>query len=229
MATDSRAVVLVVEDEPHIRTFVVSALKEEGYDLAEAAQAADALERLADRRPALMVLDLGLPDRDGVDLIREVRKWSTVPILVLSARAAEDMKIMALDAGADDYLAKPFGIGELRARVRAMLRRRPPVADEPVVEFGDLRVDHVHRVVERNGQPVHLTPIEHRLLCLFMANADRVMTHRQLLREVWGAGCGERSHYLRVYVGHLRQKLEDDPNRPKHLLTETGVGYRFRL
>lgn len=229
MVAEDRANILVVEDEPQIRAFVCAALAEDGYRIADAAKAAAALEQIAARRPSLVVLDLGLPDRDGVDLIRELRTWSALPVLVLSARSAEDEKIAALDAGADDYLTKPFGVGELRARVRAMLRRRPPVADEPVVEFGAVRVDHVHRTVERNGVPVHLTPIEYRLLCLLLANADRVLTHRQLLREVWGPGCGERSHYLRIYVGHLRQKLEADPTRPRHLLTETGVGYRFHL
>jgi two-component system KDP operon response regulator KdpE len=229
MVAESRTTVLVVEDEPQIRAFVSATLAEDGYRMVEAARAADALELVADRDPSLVVLDLGLPDRDGVDLIRELRTWSALPVLVLSARSAEDEKIAALDAGADDYLTKPFGVGELRARVRAMLRRRPAAVNESAIEFGNVRVDDVHRMVERDGVPVHLTPIEYRLLSLFLANADRVLTHRQLLREVWGPGCGERSHYLRIYVGHLRQKLEADPTRPKHLLTETGVGYRFHL
>jgi two-component system KDP operon response regulator KdpE len=229
MATDEHARILVVEDEPQIRAFVRVALEEEGYQVAEAASAAAALEQIGKSMPTLILLDLGLPDKDGVDFIRELRAWSAVPVLVLSARSAEDAKIAALDAGADDYLTKPFGVGELRARLRAMLRRHGQTTDAPVVEFGDVRVDHVHRAVERGGVPVHLTRIEYRLLCLFLAHADRVLTHRQLLRDVWGPGCGERSHYLRIYVGHLRQKLEADPARPKHLLTETGVGYRFQL
>jgi two-component system, OmpR family, KDP operon response regulator KdpE len=226
---DERPLILIVEDEPHIRGFVRSALEQEGCRVAEAESAAVALEQMATAMPGLIVLDLGLPDRDGVELIRELRTWTSVPVLVLSARSAEGEKIAALDAGADDYLTKPFGVGELRARLRAMLRRHGPLADEPVVEFGDLRVDHLQRSVERAGAPVHLTPIEYRLLCLFIANVGRVLTHRQLLREVWGPGCGDRSHYLRVYVGHLRQKLEADPARPRHLLTETGIGYRFQL
>ncbi len=227
--TDGRPLILIVEDEPQIRRIVRSALEEEGCRVVEAGSAASALERIAAAMPALMVLDLGLPDRDGVTLIRELRVWSPLPVLVLSARSAEDEKIAALDAGADDYLTKPFGVGELRARLRAMLRRLGSAAGEPVVHFGGVRVDHVHRDVERDGMPVHLTPIEYNLLCLLIANAGKVLTHRHLLREVWGPGCSERSHYLRVYVGHLRQKLEVDPARPKHLLTETGIGYRFQL
>ncbi|MRR51748.1 MAG: two-component system response regulator KdpE [Rhodocyclaceae bacterium] len=220
--------ILVVEDEPQIRRFVRAALEEEGCRVVDAATAKGALEAMS-TTPALLVLDLGLPDRDGVELIRELRAWSGVPIMVLSARSAEDQKVEALDAGADDYLAKPFGVGELRARVRAMLRRQSAMGGEAVVEFGDVRVDHVHRAVTRCGEAVHLTPIEYRLLCLLLASAGKVLTHRQLLREVWGPGHGERSHYLRIYVGHLRQKLEADPARPRHLLTETGVGYRFQL
>ncbi|MDK9726251.1 MAG: response regulator [Sterolibacteriaceae bacterium MAG5] len=221
--------ILVVEDEPQIRRFVVAALAEEGYRVAEAGSAAACVEQLAAAAPALIVLDLGLPDRDGIDLIGELRSWSRVSVLVLSARAAENEKVAALDAGADDYLSKPFGVGELRARVRAMLRRRTTAGDEPVVVFGDVRVDRLHRSVERGGVAVHLTPTEYRLLGVLVANAGRVLTHRQLLREVWGAGYGDRSHYLRIYVGHLRQKLEDDPARPRHLLTETGIGYRFQI
>ncbi|CAG1003792.1 KDP operon transcriptional regulatory protein KdpE [Rhodocyclaceae bacterium] len=227
--SDAPALVLVVEDEPQIRRFVVAVLAEEGYRIAESASAAACLEQLAVAAPALLVLDLGLPDRDGVDLIRELRTWSRVPVLVLSARAAENEKVTALDAGADDYLSKPFGVGELRARVRAMLRRRAANVDEPVVVFGDVRVDRLHRSVERGGTAVHLTPIEYRLLGVLIANAGRVLTHRQLLRDVWGSGYGDRNHYLRIYVGHLRQKLEDDPARPRHLLTETGIGYRFQI
>lgn len=227
--SDQHPLILIVEDEPQIRRIVRSALEDEGCRVVEAGSAASALEQTATAMPALIVLDLGLPDRDGVTLIRELRAWSAVPVLVLSARSAEDEKIAALDAGADDYLAKPFGVGELRARVRAVLRRLGSAAGAPVVRFGVVRVDHVHRSVERDGTPVHLTPIEYRLLCLLIANAGKVLTHRHLLREVWGPGCGERSHYLRVYVGHLRQKLEIDPARPKHLLTETGIGYRFQL
>ena len=181
-----------------------------------------------------MVLDLGLPDGDGLDLIRDVRGWSGVPIIVLSARSDETDKIAALDAGADDYLTKPFGTGELLARVRANLRRPRSAAtdggssaEDPVFIFGDVEVDRTARIARRAGQEVHLTPIEYRLLGVLMANAGRVLTHRQLLREVWGPSHVDQSHYLRIYMGHLRQKLEVDPTQPQHLLTETAVGYRL--
>jgi two-component system KDP operon response regulator KdpE len=183
------------------------------------------------RQPDLLVLDLGLPDGDGVSLIRDVRGWSAVPIIVLSARTDEADKIAALDAGADDYLTKPFGTGELLARVRANLRR-PRTANggeepDPVFRFGEVEVDRTARLVRRAGVEVHLTPTEYRLLSVLIANAGRVITQRQLLREVWGPSHGEQSHYLRIYMGHLRQKLETDPAQPRHLLTETAVGYRL--
>ena len=175
-----------------------------------------------------------MPDGDGIELIRDVRGWSGVPIIVLSARVDESDKIAALDAGADDYLTKPFGMGELLARVRANLRRpRGASADgaayevDPVFRFGNVEVDRRSRVVRRDGAEVHLTPIEYRLLSVLVANAGRVLTHRQLLREVWGPAHAEQSHYLRIYMGHLRQKLEADPAQPRHLLTETAVGYRL--
>jgi len=182
------------------------------------------------RKPDLVVLDLGLPDGNGVDFIRDFRGWSSVPIIVLSARAAEAEKIEALDAGADDYLTKPFGVGELLARVRASLRRTSAAApgSGAVFRFGDVEVDQATRTVTRAGQRVHLTPIEYRLLSLLIANAGKVLTHRHLLREVWGPTFVESNHYVRIYVGHLRQKLETDPAQPRHLLTETGVGYRFQ-
>jgi two-component system KDP operon response regulator KdpE len=183
------------------------------------------------------VVDLGLPDGDGLDVIRDVRGWSNVPIVVLSARSDEADKISALDAGADDYVTKPFGVGELLARVRANLRRprvsqedaSPPGAgdEEPVFRFGEVAVDRQARIVRRNGEEVHLTPIEYRLLMALVANAGRVMTQRQLLKDVWGPSHAEQGHYLRIYMGHLRQKLERDPAQPEHLLTETAVGYRL--
>ncbi|MDS4031006.1 MAG: two-component system response regulator KdpE, partial [Candidatus Contendobacter sp.] len=180
------------------------------------------------RKPDLIILDLGLPDGDGVDFIRDLRAWSGVPVLVLSARVEEYDKVEALDAGADDYLIKPFGVAELLARVRAVSRRH---AREPgggaVVTFGEVSVDLERRQVARDGQPVHITPIEFRLLAALIAKPDKVLTHRQLLREVWGPAYVERSHYLRIYMGHLRQKLEADPTRPRYFLTETGIGYRF--
>lgn len=223
-------VVIVVEDEKQIRRFVRAALEEEGCRVFEAETAAQGLTEAGTRKPALVVLDLGLPDRDGVEFIRDLRGWSHVPVIVLSARSAEPDKIAALDAGADDYLSKPFGVGELLARVRALLRRQIQMAEggTPIVEFGDVRVDLARRVVERSGRPIHLTPIEYRLLAFLLANAGKVLTHRQLLKEVWGPSYVDSSHYLRVYVGHRRQKLEIDPAQPSHLLTETGVGYRFQ-
>ena len=231
----SSPTVVVIEDEPQIRRFVRSALEAEGWQVHEADTAKKGLTEAGTRKPDLLVLDLGLPDGDGLDVIRDVRGWSGVPIIVLSARSDELDKIAALDAGADDYLTKPFGVGELLARVRANLRRpRSSPGDgaaaleaDPVFRFGEVEVDRQARLVRRAGMEVHLTPIEYRLLGVLMANAGRVLTHRQLLREVWGPSHVDQSHYLRVYMGHLRQKLEVDPTQPQHLLTETAVGYRL--
>ena len=222
--------VLIIEDEKLIRRFVRASLEEEGCRVYEAGSCADGLLEAGANKPDLIVLDLGLPDGNGVDFIRDLRAWSDVPILVLSARSNEKDKIQALDVGADDYLTKPFGVGELRARARALLRRQSRSSDEasPIIEFGEARVDLSRRVVTRHGAQVHLTPIEYRLLCVLLANTGKVMTQRNLLREVWGPASVESNHYLRVYVGHLRQKLEDDATQPKYLLTETGVGYRFQ-
>ncbi|MFN9474557.1 two-component system response regulator KdpE [Acidovorax sp.] len=229
--------VLVVEDEPQIRRFVRSALEAEGWQVNEAATLREGLSAAGTRQPDLLVLDLGLPDGDGIDLIRDVRGWSAVPIIVLSARTDEADKINALDAGADDYLTKPFGTGELLARVRANLRR-PRVANgngltadgtEPAFQFGDVEVDRSARVVRRAGVEVHLTPTEYRMLTVLIANAGRVITQKQLLREVWGPMRSDQNHYLRIYMGHLRQKLEADPAQPRHLLTESGVGYRLSV
>ncbi|MBI1397500.1 MAG: two-component system response regulator KdpE [Betaproteobacteria bacterium] len=226
----TRARVLVVEDERQIRRFVRVAVEEEDCDVAEAACVEAALLEASASRPDLVILDLGLPDGDGVDLIRDLRAWSDVPVLILSARSQEDDKIEALDAGADDYLTKPFGVGELRARVRALLRRHVgrEGGPSPVVEFGRVVVDLTRRLVTRDGEAVHVTPIEYRLLSILLTHPGKVLTQRNLLREVWGPARVESTHYLRVYVGHLRQKLEDDPAQPRHLLTETGVGYRFQ-
>ncbi len=222
--------VLVVEDEKLIRRFVRTSLEEEGCRVFEAGTLTQGLIESGNHKPDLVILDLGLPDGNGIDFIRDLRGWSDAPILVLSARSHEKDKIQALDVGADDYLTKPFGVGELRARARALLRRQSRGGEEatPILVFGDVTVDLSRRVVIRNGEPVHLTPIEFRLLCAFLANTGKVMTQRHLLREVWGPSCVESNHYLRVYVGHLRQKLEDDPTQPKYFLTETGVGYRFQ-
>ncbi|WP_426148586.1 two-component system response regulator KdpE [Polaromonas sp. DSR2-3-2] len=229
----STPVVVIIEDEPQIRRFVRSALEVEGWQVFEADTSKKGLSEAGTRKPDLLVLDLGLPDGDGLDLIRDVRGWSGVPIIVLSARSGEADKIAALDAGADDYLTKPFGTGELLARVRANLRRPRAAAGaleeeaDPVFRFGEVEVDRQARWVRRSGAEVHLTPIEYRLLGVLMANAGRVLTQRQLLREVWGPSHAGQSHYLRIYMSHLRQKLEADPAQPQHLLTETAVGYRL--
>ena len=222
--------VLLIEDEKQIRRFVRIAVEEEGCEVAEAETMARGLIEAGTGKPDLLILDLGLPDGNGIDLIRDVRGWSEVPILILSARSQENDKIDALDAGADDYLTKPFSVGELRARVRALLRRRHRHGEEatPVIEFGAVKVDLSRRQVLRNGEPVHLTKLEYRLLATLLGQPGKVLTQRNLLREIWGPSYVESSHYLRVYVGHLRQKLEEDPTQPKHLLTETGVGYRFQ-
>lgn len=224
------AKVLIVEDEKQIRRFVRVAVEEEGCQVAEAETMAQGLSEAGARQPDLLILDLGLPDGNGIDLIRDLRGWSDIPILILSARSQENDKIDALDAGADDYLTKPFSVGELRARVRALLRRRSrsPETASPVIEFGLVIVDLSRRQVTREGTEVHLTPLEYRLLTVLVGHPGKVLTQRNLLREIWGPSYVESSHYLRVYVGHLRQKLEVDPTQPKHFLTETGVGYRFQ-
>jgi len=233
----TQAVVILIEDEIQIRRFVRAALQAEGWQVFEADTARRGLADAGTRKPDLLMVDLGLPDSDGIDLIRDVRSWSNVPIIVLSARTDEADKIAALDAGADDYLTKPFGLGELMARVRANLRRPRTVfsdtATEPgsegdaVCRFGEVEIDRSKRLVRSGGTEVHLTPIEYRLLAVLVANVGRVITHKQLLREVWGPSHSEQSHYLRIYMGHLRQKLEPDPAQPRHLLTESGVGYRL--
>ncbi|MDD5241424.1 MAG: two-component system response regulator KdpE [Sulfuricella sp.] len=221
--------IVIVEDEKQIRRFVRSALEAEGCRVYEAETGKQGLIEAGTRKPDLIILDLGLPDLDGVEFIHDLRGWSAVPILILSARSTENDKIVALDAGADDYLTKPFGVGELLARVRALLRRQGKSSEgNPVVLFGNVQADLSRRMVMCSGEPVHLTQIEYRLLAIMVANPGKVLTHRHLLREVWGPSFVESSHYLRIYVGRLRQKLEADPAQPKHLLTETGVGYRFQ-
>lgn len=221
--------ILVVEDEEEIRRFVSLTLEREGFDVYQAEGVQRGLIEAGTRRPELVVLDLGLPDGDGVDLIRQLRTWSDVPVIVLSARVDEEDKVTALDAGADDYLIKPFGVAELLARVRAHLRRRAagPRANSSVVEFGDVSIDLSRRVVERVGENLHVTPIEYRLLTHLVAHPECVLTHRQLLLAVWGPSHSEDTHYLRVYMGQLRKKIEVDPAQPRHLVTETGIGYRF--
>lgn len=231
MTTSSAPTILLVEDDPHIRRFVRTALEGEGCRVAESDTMSQGLIEAGTRKPDLVILDLGLPDGDGRQFVQDLRTWSSMPVLVLSARAAEQDKIEALDAGADDYLTKPFAVGELQARVRAMLRRGRKGTDieQPVYQFGRIEVDLIHRQVLRDGHAVRLTPIEYRLLCVLLANSGKVMTHRSLLKEVWGPSYADSNHYLRIYVGHLRQKLEEDPAQPKHFLTEVGVGYRFQF
>ncbi len=221
--------VIVVEDEARIRRFIKLALEAEQLVVFEADSVARGLIEIGTRQPDLVVLDLGLPDGDGIDLIRDMRTWSEIPVIVLSARTAEADKVAALDAGADDYLVKPFGAAELLARVRAHLRRRFRAGSTgmTVFEFGKVRVDLGKRIVEKEGRQVHLTPIEFRLLAYLIANPDTVLTHRQLLKAVWGPSHIDDSHYVRVYMGHVRKKIEDDPTRPRFILTESGVGYRF--
>ena len=234
----SAPIAILIEDEPQIRRFVRVALEAEGWQVFEADTAMRGLMEAGTRKPDLLIVDLGLPDSDGLEVIRDVRGWSNVAIVVLSARTDEFDKIAALDAGADDYMTKPFGVGELLARVRANLRRPRAAAGEgssnttkadPVFRFGEVELDRVARLVRRAGVEVHLTPIEYRLLTVLISNAGRVMTHRQLLREVWGPSHAQQSHYLRIYMGHLRQKLEADPAQPRHLLTEIAVGYRLMV
>lgn len=226
----SPLVAVLVEDDAQIRRFVRMALESEGWLVSEAETLRQGLIDCATRKPTLVIADLGLPDGDGVDLVRDVRAWSSVPIIVLSARTDERQKISALDAGADDYLTKPFGVAELLARVRAHVRRsrQNEEPDNARFTFGDVQVDLAAHAVERAGEPVRLTPIEYRLLTTLISNAGRVVTQRQLLTEVWGPGYADRSHYLRIHMGHLRHKLERDPAQPEHFLTELGVGYRFK-
>lgn len=223
--------ILVVEDEADIRRFVRMALEKEGMSVFETETVEDARLNAGSRKPDLMIVDLGLPDGDGKALIREVRGWMSSPIVVLSAREQETEKVEALDAGADDYLVKPFGIPELLARVRAQLRRAGTISNgqtaSPLVQFGQTRINLATHEITRAGEPVHLTPNEFRLLTALIRGHGKVLTHRQLLLEVWGPGYSERAHYIRIYMSQLRQKLEDDPSQPQHLLTELQVGYRL--
>lgn len=230
--SDAGPLVLVVEDEPQMRRFLRASLTSHGYRFIEAETAAAAVLLASSHNPDLVLMDLGLPDGDGIELTRQMREWTRVPIVVISARGREDDKVTALDAGADDYLTKPFGVNELLARMRVALRHSATAASgavsRPVLESGGLRVDLVRREVTRDGQPVHLTPIEYKLLVLLAQNAGKVLTHRQILKEVWGPAYANQSHYVRVHMAELRKKVETDPARPRHIVTEQGVGYRFR-
>lgn len=222
--------IVVIEDDAPIRRFLRSTLEAEAFTVFETGSGREGLQLAATRKPEMLILDLGLPDMDGIDVIRDLRAWNQIPVLVLSAREAENEKVAALDAGADDYLVKPFGTAELLARVRVALRHARRSDDgEVVFSFGDVHLDLAARLVQKGNAEIHLTPIEYRLLTTLVAHAGKVLTHRQLLREVWGPNSVEHSHYLRIYMAQLRQKLENDPARPRHLLTETGVGYRLQV
>jgi two-component system, OmpR family, KDP operon response regulator KdpE len=222
------ATILVVEDDASIMQFVCASLSASGLRPIAASTAAQALQEAAREAPRLLIVDLGLPDMDGVDLIAKMRQTISVPVLVLSARSQEEQKIAALDAGADDYLVKPFGVGELLARVRAMLRRAgTPAAQPPQLRVGELVLDRAAHELRRGGKPVHLTPIEFRLFERLARAPGKVVTHRQLLADVWGTDQVDQLHYLRIYMGHLRAKIEADPAEPRLLLTELGVGYRL--
>ena len=225
---DQPANILVVDDEKPIRRFLRASLQGHGYTVFEAGSGQEAIQEATGRRPDVIILDLGLPDMDGTEVTRQLREWTKVPIIVLSVRDHESDKIAALDAGADDYLTKPFGVGELMARIRVNLRRAVKTEDEPVFEIGGLQVDLSHRLVKVNGAVVDLTPNEYDILRLLVHNPGKVLTHRQILHEIWGSGYETESHLLRVNISNLRHKIEGDPNRPEYILTEPGVGYRLR-
>jgi two-component system KDP operon response regulator KdpE len=221
--------IVLIEDESPMRRFLRAAFGTQTMTLIEAPTAREGLVQVAGRRPDLVLLDLGLPDMDGLDVVRRIREWSTVPIIVLSARGREDDKVAALDAGADDYLTKPFGVDELLARIRVALRHAVQQASpDPVITIGPFTIDFAARVVQRDAVELRLTPTEYRLLAVLAQHAGKVITHRQLLREVWGLHTDDQVHYLRVYAAQLRRKLEVDPSRPRWLVTEPGVGYRLR-
>ncbi len=222
--------ILIIEDEPPLQKFLRLTLATQRYNVLEAARGDDGLKQAATAKPDVIILDLGLPDMDGVEVTRRLREWSAVPIIIISARGKEQDKVAALDAGADDYLTKPFSVGELLARLRVAFRHASaanPQTGDPIFEVGGLHVDLSRREVTIDGKLIHLTPNEFRLLSVLVKNAGKVLTHRQLLREVWGPESNEETHYLRVYMNQLRQKLESDSARPIYLLTESGVGYRL--
>jgi two-component system, OmpR family, KDP operon response regulator KdpE len=224
--------ILLIEDEPQIRRFLRAALTNDDYRLIEAESGQTGIDQIVRQSPDLIILDLGLPDMDGLEVTQRVREWTSTPILVLSARSQEQDKVAALDMGADDYLTKPFGVAELMARIRVALRHSAQGAGSdatPVFVTGPLRVDLVRQQVFIDEREIHLTPIEYKLLATLVRCAGKVLTHRQLLREVWGPGYGTESHYLRVYMGQLRHKLEENPARPRFLRTEPGVGYRLLI
>lgn len=227
--TNLTPVIVIIEDDPPIRRFLRTGLRTQNFTIFEAATGKQGIIEAEVRKPDLIILDLGLPDIDGVDVIKAVRTWSTVPIIILSARSNEQNKIDALDAGADDYLTKPFGFGELLARMRVALRHSSAATTAEVFTNGDLTIDLHNRVVKMAGEEIHLTPIQYRLLTVLIKYPGKVLTHQQILKEVWGPSYQENAHYLRIYMSQLRQKLEADPTQPKYLLTESGVGYRFKM
>lgn len=220
--------ILVVDDEPAVRRFLRASLSSHGHEVLEAATGQEALSAVLARRPDLIILDLGLPDIDGVQVTRRLREWSQIPIIILSVREHETDKVAALDAGADDYLTKPFGIGELSARIRAAMRHIPQPVTESVFAVGELRIDFGRRVVTVAEREVQLTPTEYELLRILVKNAGKVLTHHQLLRQVWGVASEQDMHMLRVNISNLRHKIETDPTRPEYIVTEPGVGYRLR-
>jgi two-component system KDP operon response regulator KdpE len=220
--------ILLVEDEPQMRRFLRASLPRPAFELIEAATGSAGIALAAEKRPDLVLLDLGLPDMDGIEVTRRLREWSKTPIVVLSARHQDEDKVAALDAGADDYLTKPFSLPELLARIRVARRHAAADAEEPVVTVGEVRIDLRKRIVTRDGAEVRLTPTEYGLVAALARNVDRVMTYEQLLKEVWGGGYVRQRQYLHVYVSHLRNKLEADPTRPRYLVTEAGVGYRLK-
>ncbi len=222
------ALILIVEDEPQMRRFLRAALSAQGFRWVEAATAVEARIAATTQNPELVLLDLGLPDADGLTLLRELREWSQAPAIVLSARGREEDKVEALDAGANDYLTKPFGVNELLARIRVALRQSQKSDAQPVITFGDIAIDLTRRLVTRGESEVHLTPTEYRLLTLLARNLGKVLTHRQILKEVWGPNHENQAHSVRVCMGELRKKLENEPARPRWLVTEPGVGYRLR-
>jgi len=228
--SDSGPLILVIEDEAAMRRFLRVSLESNGYRWAEAGTAHDGLAQAAARTPELVLLDLGLPDDDGLTVTARLREWATMPIIVISARGQEEDKVRALDAGADDYLTKPFGVNELLARIRVALRhaRGSAAASVPVVEIGALKLDLDRREVFVDGQEVHITPIEYKLLALLVKHAGKVLTHRQILKDVWGPNQSEHTHYVRVHLAELRKKIEVNPARPTYIVTEPGVGYRLR-
>ncbi len=221
--------VLVVDDENAIRRYLHTALTAQGFAVYEAANGQETLNAVVENRPDVIILDLGLPDFDGIEVTRRLREWSNTPIIILSVREAEQDKIAALDAGADDYLTKPFGTGELMARMRVVMRRLAGKSDEPVLQVDDLKMDLSRRVVTLNENQISLTPTEYEILRLLLQNAGKVLTHRQLLRQVWGTAYESEMHMLRVNISNLRHKIEPDPTRPHYLMTEPGVGYRIRV